>query len=391
MEARPPQLQDSSELCARIALAAIGCEVGLRVTAAALCILFAGGSRASCAATSPRDSFTMRDNTEGDLRQHKAAEAAPCRLTAVRARTLTSARARREPRDQSRLTRLLRKGLAQGLLRVRNLAFHKCDLKIFIHINLFGTQVEDLVRLAQYRSHLVGRLADLHRSGWRGRRGWSRSFRRCRCWSVRRCGLLGRIAACRSLLLVAAVVRLLCIVRVNFQNFRDHAQHLIRAWIRALRINKLKRRVIANVLIRIAEQCENHTIDLQRDSRHPKFLSGYKLPPLHGLRRRMSDHAAKALQLLMYAIRSLGEPATAVSVLRRYLRRGGIHQQLVFLQNQYRACGDDVALVVRRFRDLVLRFQLALQRTLRSRREPWKNSRNRQDGYLHPNRKSGLH
>src|SRR5277367_246233 len=86
--------------------------------------------------------------------------------------------------------------LACGLLGVCNLALDEGDLEIFININLLGAQVEDLVRLAEYRDDFIGRLA----YGDRGGRSCRSLFR----WrGLFRCRL--RIA---TLLLVSLVVGL---------------------------------------------------------------------------------------------------------------------------------------------------------------------------------------
>src|SRR5271157_2829210 len=45
------------------------------------------------------------------------------------------------------------------LLHVRDFAVYKCDLDVFIDIDLLGAEIDDLIGLSDRRSHLVGSLA----------------------------------------------------------------------------------------------------------------------------------------------------------------------------------------------------------------------------------------
>src|SRR5271168_2275408 len=54
------------------------------------------------------------------------------------------------------------------LLSVRNLALYERDLQILIYVNLLGTEVDDLGRLAEYSDHVINGLPNLN-GGWRGR------------------------------------------------------------------------------------------------------------------------------------------------------------------------------------------------------------------------------
>src|SRR5271167_1032327 len=124
--------------------------------------------------------------------------------------------------------------LAYRLLSVCNLTVHEGHLKIFININLFGAEVDDLFRLSEYPGDLIGSLAFLD-GGGRGR--WSLF----RCRLLRRVGcrlLLIRVSGRRSLLLASFVVGLCRIVLLNFKDFRDGLQHLIIGWRRAFGVNE---------------------------------------------------------------------------------------------------------------------------------------------------------